>query len=316
MKSKIFLLIFLLGFGTLSSDYARAQRNEGALSHGSHKVQLGDIRIHYFVSGHGPLLFDTAVGWGLSTVVYQNAFRPLEKHFTVVYVEVRGNGQSSLPSDLTRLDLSDFAADIDNLRKYLGLEKINLMGHSGGGSITLEYAEKYPTHLEKGILIAPAVFGDRDEKQTQAFMDLWKDDPKYKGAVEYLQQHKEDPKTDKEATQQLESFISLYFSDPDKYLPVLKKQMGKSQVSAVTESGFWAATERTPHHQDQLYSAVRGKLLIINGTVDWICPYEVAERLHKGVPGSVLQTYANVGHFSWIEEPDRFFRDVTTFLLP
>jgi pimeloyl-ACP methyl ester carboxylesterase len=103
-------------------------------------AQLGDVSIHYVVSGHGPILFYTTVGWGLSTVTYQHAFKPLEKHFTMVYVEVRGNGKSSLPSDLNHMDQADFAADIDHLRVYLGLDRINLMGHSGGGSITLEYA--------------------------------------------------------------------------------------------------------------------------------------------------------------------------------
>jgi len=305
---------FLLGVGALFSSSTFAQINHAALLPGSHKVQLGDVRIHYVVSGHGPLLFHTAVGWGLSTVTYQNAFKPLEKRFTVVYVEVRGNGESSLPSDLAHMDQSDFAGDIDRLRAYLGLDKISLMGHSGGGAITLEYAEDYPTHLEKGILIDPAVFGDRDEKQTEAYMDLWKDDPKYKDAIESVRRDNSDPKTDAEATKQLESIISLYFSDPAKYLPILTKQMGASQVSAVTENAYWAAIARTPHDQEKRYNAIHGKLLIINGTVDWICPYAVVERLHEGVPGSELKLYANVGHFPWIEEPGRFFQEVTDFL--
>jgi pimeloyl-ACP methyl ester carboxylesterase len=95
---------------------------------------------------------------------------------------------------------------------------------------------------------------------------------------------------------------------------VLEKEMGNSQVSAVTERAYWAAIARTPHNQEKRYGDIQGKLLIINGTVDLVCPYPVAQRLHQGVAGSVLELYANVGHFPWIEEPDRFFQEVISFL--
>lgn len=82
----------------------------------------------------------------------------------------------------------------------------------GWGAITLEYAEEYPAHLGKGILIAPAVFEDRDEKKTETYLELWKDDPKYKDAIESVRRYRNDPKTDAKATKQLESIIRLYFS--------------------------------------------------------------------------------------------------------
>jgi pimeloyl-ACP methyl ester carboxylesterase len=82
----------------------------------------------------------------------------------------------------------------------------------------------------------------------------------------------------------------------------------------VTEKAYWAAISRRPPEQQKRYSAIQGKLLILNGTVDWVCTYEVAERLHHAVTGSVLELYANVGHFPYIEEPDRFFHEVTSFL--
>lgn len=111
-KLALFTLLFFAVASLLISTSAVAQINKAALSTGSHKVQLGDVRIHYVVSGHGPLLFDSALGWGFSTVFHQNAFKPLEKRFTMVYVEVRGNGESSLPTDLNEMNLSDFAGDI------------------------------------------------------------------------------------------------------------------------------------------------------------------------------------------------------------
>lgn len=291
-----------------------AEKNQTALENGPHDAQLGDVRIHYTISGHGPLVFMTSVGWGLGSVVYQNGLKPLENHFTMVYVDERGNGGSSQPPDLQQMSTSVMADDLDHLREYLGLDKIRLMGHSSGGTITLEYAERHPTHLEKGVLIDPGVLGDSDEQQTAEYLSLWKDDPKYKRAVENFNKADVPPKTDAEATAILLSFLDLYFSKPDKYVPIFLKQAAESQVSATTENAHEKADRVAARRQQKDYRAVQARIMIINGTVDWICPYPVAQRIHEGINGSVLDLYANVGHFPWIEEPERFFREVADFL--
>ena len=36
--------------------------------------------------------------------------------------------------------------------------------------------------------------------------------------------------------------------------------------------------------------------------------------MHKGISGSKLSLYAHAGHFLWIEQPKRFFAEVTAFL--
>ncbi|WP_169747137.1 alpha/beta fold hydrolase [Edaphobacter aggregans] len=308
-----FLFYFVAFIGPVSS-YVFAETHQAALKQGPHDAQLGDVRIHYVVSGHGPLIFMTSVGWGLSSLLYQNGLKPLEDHFTMVYVDERGNGDSSQPEDLKQMSSSVMADDLDHLRDYLGLDKICLIGHSSGGTITLEYAERHPTHLEKGILIDPAVLGDRDDKQIEEYISLWKDDPKYKKAVKNVPDDDDTPKTNAEATARLLSYINLYFSNPEIYVPIFLKQAKGSQVSATTENAHKAADRVAAREQRQDYGIVQAKILIINGTVDWICPYQVAQRIYQGISGSELDLYANVGHFPWIEEPHRFFSDVTAFL--
>jgi proline iminopeptidase len=314
LNRKAYLLFFLCSAVTLFSRSALAGENQEALQSGSHLVQLGDVYIHYVVAGHGPLVFVTSVGWGLSSVIYQNGFKPLEKQFTIVYVDERGNGESSRPADLKQMSSTVMADDLDRLRTHLGLDKIMLIGHSSGGTIALEYAERHPTHLEKGVLIDAEVLGDEEARQTEEFLSLWKNDPKYRDAINNEQKSDEQPQTDAEATKILESYISLYFSNPGRDVPVFLKQVGDSQVSAVTQNAHAKADQIAGRQQREDFGSIQGKLLIINGTVDWICPYQPAQRLHASVPGSVLDLYANVGHLPWIEEPERFFREVTDFL--
>jgi pimeloyl-ACP methyl ester carboxylesterase len=293
---------------------AFAERNYAGLQPGSHTVQLEDVKIHYVVSGHGPLVFVTSVGWGWPNTEYQNAFKPLEAQFTVIYVEERGNGDSSLPADLKQMSITVMANDLDHLRAYLGLDKINVIGHSSGGSITLEYAEKHPTHLEKGVLVDASVQGSGGHEIMDGLLSLWKGDPKYKEAIRNLPRSDHEQPTDAEATEVLKSYLNLYFSDPDKYVPVFLKQAGNSQVRTITRKAYEEANSIAAIQQLKDVSAIQAKLLIINGTVDFVCPYQVAQHLHAKLPNSVLELYANVGHFPWIEEPGRFYPEVTNFL--
>jgi proline iminopeptidase len=308
-----FLLIW--GAMTFAQVLASAESNEAALQPGSHKVHLGDVSIHYVVAGHGPLVFVTSVGWGLGTTFYQNCFKPLESNFTLVYVDERGNGESSLPADLKEMNTSIMADDLDRLRSYLGVDNISLIGHSGGGTIALEYAERHPTHLAKGILIDLRILGDEGEKDSDGSLSLWKDDPKYKEAAINIARIPDYFKTDEEATENMLSYLNIYFSKPSIYVPIFLKLSGQHiNVSAVTEDAHNKADQLANRQQAKDYNAIRAKLLIINGTVDVICPYQLVQRLHEAVPGSVLDLYANVGHFPYIEEPDRFIHEAAEFL--
>jgi proline iminopeptidase len=103
-------------------------------------------------------------------------------------------------------------------------------------------------------------------------------------------------------------------SDPDRYLTGLAKSIEGTQVSAYALKAQDAADKLAPRAQSKEYDKVTAKTLILNGTVDYVCPSAVSERMHAGIRGSALSLYANAGHFLWIEQPDRFFAELTNFL--
>ena len=92
------------------------------------------------------------------------------------------------------------------------------------------------------------------------------------------------------------------------------KTLEGTHLSAYASNAQERADKLFPRKQSQEYSKVRAKTLILNGTVDWVCPSDVSERIHAGIPGSVLSFYANAGHLLWIEQPKRFFTEVSQFL--
>lgn len=280
---------------------------------GSHQAKLADVSLHYVVAGQGPLVFVTSPGWGIGSLYLQRGLAPLEKTFTVVYLDTRGSGGSSRPADTKQMSMAIMADDIDRFRSYLGLDSINLMGHSNGGAIALDYAERYPLRVKKVVLIDPEVVDDKEPEATQRYLALWHDDPRFKHSVEAAQ-NDPDEDTDEQFEANLAQILPLYFSDPSRYLPVFEQQYAGTHLSVFAEKAQDAADKLAPRYQSREYDKVQAKTLIISGTLDWVCPVEVSERMQPRIAGSRLSLYANVGHFPYIEEPTRFFSEVSQFL--
>ena len=62
----------------------------------------------------------------------------------VVFYDQRDNGRSSELKEGQSCLLADQIADLDALRAHLGLEKMDLLGHSWGGYLVMAYAARHP----------------------------------------------------------------------------------------------------------------------------------------------------------------------------
>ena len=284
---------------------------------GAHDIDLKEIRLHYVVRGHGPLLFVVSPGWGIGSDYLQETLAPLQEHLTLVFIDTRGSGGSTQPRDPGRMSQSIMADDVDELRRRLGVKTLDLFGHSDGGAIAIEYALRHPQHLRKLLLIDPGVLGDRDVADTRALLELWADDPQYHDAVQAAASEEAGPGLTLEQFQRsLDGMLPLYVSDPSRYLGPLRNSLRSTHLSVYAQVNEGAAEQHAARDQGQEAKQIRAHTLIINGTVDWVCPYPVAQRLHASIPNSQLSLYANVGHLPWIEQPQRFFNEVVRFLAP
>ncbi len=71
----------------------------------------------------------------------------------ILFVDQRGGaGRSELSADAD-LSMQSIVKDIEEIRLTFGLEKVNLIGHSFGGIVALEYLRRYPNTSGKIILV-------------------------------------------------------------------------------------------------------------------------------------------------------------------
>jgi hypothetical protein len=122
-----FITVVILATLIAGSRSAFGGADDSKLAVGPHDVQLADVRLHYIVAGHGPLLLVTSPGWGIGSLYLQRGLAPLEDQLTLLYLDTRGSGGSTRPEDSEQMSTAAMADDIDRLRSYLGLDAINLL---------------------------------------------------------------------------------------------------------------------------------------------------------------------------------------------
>jgi proline iminopeptidase len=150
MMLRLMLLLLLLSVSTAPV----AAQQVDPLAPGEHEVELRGVKIWYLVRGSGPVLLTQpgGAGWGGDATIYVETFQPLEATHTVVYYDPRGIGRSGR-SDLALYTLDEYVEDLEALRHHLGIDMLNLAGHSHGGSVALKYALAYPERVDRLLLL-------------------------------------------------------------------------------------------------------------------------------------------------------------------
>jgi proline iminopeptidase len=147
-----------------------------------HLVARNGVTLHCVVRGRGPILVVQAPGRGSGSAYLRNGLAHLEDHFTLLYYDPRGSGKSSRPASQMQMSSSDMVEDLEQVRQYWGLERINVLRHSSGGAIALGYAERYPDHIHKLILVGSCLPGFDASTIVRKFLSQRKDDVRYVSA--------------------------------------------------------------------------------------------------------------------------------------
>jgi len=283
-----------------------------SLHQGDYRAVINEVQLTYSVVGSGPLLVAPSSGWGVGTSYLRNGVANVLDKFSLLCIDTRGSGRSGRPIDSTRMSSAHMADDIEHLRQHLGLETIDLFGHSNAGAIAIDYAQRHPEFCRKLVLVDSQLLGFPANEATQRLLTEWAHDPRYREAIPHF--GKPMTFTDQKFTEELMSFLPLYFHDPGKNMSQMLDTI-EVPLTAWAAAHQWAADARANCDQAAGLDRIKAQTLILVGRHDFITPIPVAERIHAGIKNSSLVVLENSGHFGWIEEPVRFADAVTRFLL-
>jgi pimeloyl-ACP methyl ester carboxylesterase len=102
-------------------------------------------------TGSGPPLLCHSGGPGASAA-YFGSLDELAAERTLILLDPRGTGASDRPADPSGYGLEDYVADIEAVRGELGLEKIDVLGHSHGGFVAITWAGTRPGRVGRLVL--------------------------------------------------------------------------------------------------------------------------------------------------------------------
>jgi pimeloyl-ACP methyl ester carboxylesterase len=284
---------------------------EDRFSKGDHFAPVNGIKIHYFVSGNGPVCLVPTPGWGPSIDYLKNSLKPFEKYFTVVYYDTRITGQSTGPDDPAQYTSQDFMNDMDSLRVYLNQQKIWIMGHSSGGFQVLNYGIHHCDKLN-GIIALDAMAG-HDSLRSAEFEKMImkrKGQPYFEAGSKILLGK---DTTNRSRTERRQLTIPFYFHDPQKIaelqkLGILAGMSGKA--SEYSEASKFGLEYLFPE-----LNKITVPALVVVGDDDFICDkISQADRIAKNIKNSTEIVIKDAGHFCWVEQPVQFFNDCESWL--
>lgn len=102
-----------------------------------HQAMINGYRMHYVTAGSGyPLVL--LHGWPQSWYEWRKIIPALAEKYTIIAPDLRGLGDSEKP--MTGFDKRTMASDVRELVAHLGYEKVGVIGHDWGGSVSFYFA--------------------------------------------------------------------------------------------------------------------------------------------------------------------------------
>jgi proline iminopeptidase len=144
------LLVALAALGgSRASDAGAAWRDR------SFTVRSSDgVRIRaYMTRAHreAPVLVMVNGGPGLSHVALASLGQLGSRRRSLLFYDQRGTGRSTVPP-AGAYGLADHVADVEALRRKLGVQRLDVLGHSWGGLIAAAYAAEHPRRVAALVL--------------------------------------------------------------------------------------------------------------------------------------------------------------------
>jgi len=265
----------------------------------------------YRVAGSGPPLVCVPGGPG-QAVEYLGELGGLSGQRTLILLDNRGTGASQAPRDPATYRVDRLVADVEALRGHLGLDRMDLFGHSASGGIGLLYAAAYPDRLDHLVLVSPSlrVTGMPSDLDVDEVLARRAHEPWYAGAVAALHAEPASP-------QELEQY--QWLAAPllyGRWTAAAQAQAAAqpAQFAQPATDGFYDGFEPDPTLPQRL-AAFKAPVLLMAGEYD-IWPTAAAVRkLAALFSDAELAVLPGAGHFPWVDDPAAFATIVHEFLV-
>ena len=146
-------MVVAIGMSMVMTGVAQGSDAEGVWDRVEHHWADNDgVKIHYATLGEGPVVLFVH-GFPDFWYTWREQMQGLSDTYRTVAMDTRGYNQSDKPKGVENYDMSILVADIDAVRRDLGVETMTLAGHDWGGAQVWMYAMAHPEHLDHLVVM-------------------------------------------------------------------------------------------------------------------------------------------------------------------
>lgn len=251
----------------------------------NNQIIINDLLINYYSvlsdkkSANKTLVF--LHGWGVdSKLWFKIVPKLINNNYSLYFLDLPGFGQSQIPN--TAYDVDDYKKIVYEFVKKMGLQNINLVGHSFGGRITIKLAAENPDFLEKIVLVDTA--GIVTASKIKKIFAL------------------------------IAKIISPIFK-PSFMQPLRKKLyflLGSEYLENEKLSAIFSKV--VSENLTRLLTRIKKPTLIIWGENDKVTPLYYGQLMNKLISKSKLVVFEKAGHFSFLDRPEEFVQELNKFI--
>lgn len=271
----------------------------------SQAITVNGVTLVYEDGGQGTAIVTLHGGPGMGSRAGDwAAFQPLTDAYRLISYDQRGNGDSDAGEPYSH---AQFVADLEALRRELGLGKIVVLGGSYGGFLALEYALAHPDALHAVILRDTAASNrfqgtSMERAMSSGFpMDQARLERLFGGQVA----------SNDEFRESFGMIQPLYTVERD---PAAEAER-LARIPFRYETHNWAFSRNQPDYDlTGRLNEIQVPVLVTVGREDWITPLEASEELAAGLPNNEFVIFEHSGHSPHMEEQERYLSVVRDFL--
>lgn len=262
-------------------------------------------------AGDGVPLVVLAGGPGRASS-YLETLGGLDASRRLVVLDNRGTGESGEPADPFTYRRDMLVRDVEMLRRHLGLERVDVLGHSAGAGIAMGYAADFPDRVGRLVLLTPALRSvglSPEQSDWDTFLAARAGEPWFAGAVAALERN---AAGDDSVENRVAASPLLYARWDDRAQAHARAELGQWKYEVAL--GYNAEGAFVPGVLRRALADFDHPVLVYACTEDPISPVRRCAELAELFPHATLHVHEGVGHYPWVEEPDRVAKQIATFL--
>ncbi len=263
----------------------------------------------YHLCGEGePLL--VLPGGPMRASAYLGDLGGLSAHRRLVLLDLRGTGASGTPADPATYRCDRLVDDVERVREHLGLPRMDVLGHSAGGSLALLYAARHPERVARLALVTvtPWVLGmPATAEERRAAARLREGEPWFAEAFPLFERWLSgegdfDP-----------AIVPFFYGRWD---DAARAHDARADAECNDEAAdvYFSEGAFDPAATRAALARVTAPVLVLAGEVDGgPCP-DLARRSAAVLPHAETVVQPGAGHYPWLDDPEWFVQRITAFL--